>query len=262
MILPSPATVEELAANQVVFLRKRHLPLQMRLDLLDVFCRLRPAARVLVKPEDEANEVCQDILSAGFFIAVGKGMKWQPQSSGITCHDWFSEKSNTTTFESMALLYVAASQDGAEQTRAADETRDDVVFARALGYPNCCIEWVNERKRVPELSECIELYAPEGTYDPLVWPGAMLNDAPLTPHYPCSAVCVHSQALAQARVDLLVKLGCTEILERIIRAREMVYYMDGQRKLRTVSTADFAASEHDRFAKPSISAAKRLNIAQ
>jgi hypothetical protein len=262
MILPSPNTYEELAIRLGVFLRKRHLPLQLRLDLMDVFCRLRPAARVLVKAEDEAKEVCQHILSFGFSIAVGKGIKWLPKSSVITCHDWFSEKSNTTIFESMAVLYVAASQDEAEQTRAADETRDDVVFARALGYPKCCIEWVKERKRVPEISECIELYAPEGTYDPLVWPGAMLNDAPLTPHYPCSAVCIHSQAFAQARVDLLVKLGSSEILGKIVRAREMVYYIDGQRKLRAVSTADFFASKHDRFAKPSTSAAKRLNIVQ
>jgi hypothetical protein len=262
LILPSPEIAEEKARKLVHFLGKRHLPLQMRMDLLDVFCGLRPAARVLVKPEGEAHEVCQDILSIGFSIAVGKGVKWQPKSSGVTCHDWFSEKSNSTTFESMAVIYVAASQEEAEQTKAADETRDDVVFAHALGYPNCCIEWVNERKCVPELSECIELYASQGTYDPLIWPGAMLNDAPLTPHYPCSAICRLSKALAQARVDLLVKLGCFEILERIIRAREVVYYIDVQQKLCSVSTADFIASDHNPSAKPSISPAKGLNIVQ
>lgn len=262
MILPKPETVEELAPKLNAFLRKEHLPLQMRLDLLDVFCRLRPAARILIRPEDEAEEVCQAILSVGYYIAVGKGIKWQPKSSAVTCHDWFSKNSNSTTFESMAVLYVADSQAGADQTRAADETRDDVVFARALGYPSCCIEWVSVRKRVPELSECIELYAAEGSYDPLVWPGAMLNDASLTPHYPCSTSCVHSQALARARVELLVRLGCFEILESIISAREMVYFVDNQQKLRAASTADFLADNHDLYAKPSISAAKRLNIAR
>jgi hypothetical protein len=260
MILPSPESVEELAPKVICFLRKGHLPLQMRLDLLDVFFRLRPAARVLVRPEDEANEVCQDILSAGYSITVGKGMKWQPKSSVVTCHDWFSKKLNTTTLESMAVLYVASSQDEADQTRAADETRDDVVFARSLGYPSCCIEWVSERKRVPELSECIELYAHEGSYDPLVWPGAMLNDAPLTAHYPCSTGCVNSQVLARARVELLSKLGCYEILEKIIRAREMVYFLNDQQKLCAVPAESFTEKSHDLIARPSIAAAERLKI--
>jgi hypothetical protein len=160
----------------------------------------------------------------------------------------------------MAVLYVAPSQDEADQARAADETRDDVVFASCLGYPSCCIEWVSERKCVPELAECIELYAHEGLYDPLVWPGAMLNDAPLTAHYPCSTGCVSSQVLARARIELLSKLGCYKILEKIIQAREMVYFLDDRRKLCSVPAESFTGNCHDPIARPSIAPAERLKI--
>lgn len=258
--MQNPETGKELDAKINSFLQKKNLPLQLRLDLMDVFFQLRPAARILVRPEEEARDVCQSILSVGCHIAVGKGLKWQPKSSVVTCHDWFSKKSSPKELESMVVLYVAASQAEANQARAADETKNDAVFARALGYPNCCIEWVRSRKSVPELSDCIELYASEGNYDPLIWPGAMLHDASLTPHYPCSTSCVHSQDLARARIKLLYKLGCFEILSRIIGSRELVYFVDYERKLRTASIANFKLGDHYLCAMPSTPAAERLNI--
>lgn len=252
---------QEVAVGKLaVFLKKNYLPLQLRLDLLDVFCGLRPAARILVKPDDEAAKVCQDVLAFGCSIAVGKGMKWQPKSSGIMCHDWFSDRSDAITLEAMAVLYVARSETTAQKTRTADETRDDVIFARSLGYPDCCIEWVRARGRVPELSESIELYAPDGFYDPLVWPAAMLLDAALTPHYPCSPTCAPSKALAQTRVHLLMRSGCFEILQRIVHAREMTYFTDKMGRIHVLQPGDFAQSEHTRTAKPNMSADHRLGI--
>lgn len=251
---------EDLAVKLGGFLNKHYLPLQLRLDLLDVFCGLRPAARVLVRPDDEAAYVCQDVLAFGCSIAVGKGMKWQSKSSGTTCHDWFSDRSDAATLEAMAVLYVAGSESTAQETKAADETRDDVIFAQSLGYPECCIDLVRARKRVPELSECIALYAPGGIYDPLVWPGAMLYDAPLTPHYPCSPTCAPSQALAQARVKLLVKSGCFAILKKIVRAREMIYFADDQGRLHASLRGEFVQNGHTRSAKPNMPAADRLGV--
>lgn len=259
-MLPHLENGENLTNKVAGFLTQNYLPLQLRLDLLDVFCGLRPAARILVRPENEATQVCRDVLAFGCYIAVGKGVKWQPKSLAITCHDWFSDHSDAAGLEALAVLYVARSETKAQETRAADETRDDVIFAQALGYPDCCIDWVRERKRVPELSECIALYAPNGVYDPLVWPGAMLCDAPLTPHYPCSSTCAPSQALARARVQLLVKSGCSELLQRIIRAREMIYYTDQKGHLRAVRPGVFVKNISTRTAKPNMLAADRLDL--
>ena len=243
------------------FAEKNHLPLQLRFDVLDIVFEIRPAARVLVRVESEAEAVCRDILDAGLFISVGKGVKWQKKSAGLTCHDWFDDNSAKDNSEQMAILYIAASESMAEQTRAADETRDDKVFAKALGYPDCCIEWVCKRRRVPELSECIELYTRDGLYDPLVWPGAMLVDAPLTPHYPCSIDCKKSQKIARARMQILKKLECKELIARIINSRDLIYSLNFDGHMSSHSPADFSPLKANLIAKPSMSATERLEFA-
>ena len=240
------------------FAMNRKLPLQLRLDILDVVFKIRPAARVLVRVESEAEAVCRDILDAGLFISVGKGVKWQKKSTGLTCHDWFDDNSAKDNSEQMAILYVATSESIAEQTRAADETKDDKVFAKALGYPDCCIDWVCKRNRVPELSECIQLYTRDGFYDPLVWPGAMLLDAPLTPHYPCSIDCEKSQEIARARMGILKKLECTEIISRIINSRDLIYSLNSDGNMFSHPASDFCLPDAKLIAKPSMSANERL----
>jgi len=244
------------------FLNDVSLPLQLRLDCLDVATTIRPAARVLVQLGNEAEKVCAALLSSGVAISVAKGIKRQQKPTHVTVHDWFDQNELGAELVDMAVLYIARDQATADGARSADETKDDVLFGKALGYPSCCVEWVQRRGCVPELSECLELYARNFAYDPLIWPGAMLNDSPLTPHYPCSPDCAQSQALAQARVNLLARLSCWEILETIIRAREMVYFLDDNQKLRAVSAAEFLVSGVVQFAKPSMAVAERLNIAR
>ena len=242
------------------FLNNTSLPLQLRLDCLDVIASLRPAARILVHLGDEAEKVCSALLHSGVAISVAKGVKRQPNSKRVTVHDWFDQVEPTDEFTDMAVLYIAKDQSTADSARSADETKDDALFGKALGYPSCCIEWVRRRGRVPEIRECLKLYAYNHTYDPLIWPGAMIYDSPLTPHYPCSPRCVQSQTLARARVKVLTELNCWEILETLIRARELVYFVDSKEKLSAAPAAEFVPSGSDRFAKPSVAAAERLNI--
>jgi hypothetical protein len=244
------------------FLNDRGLPLQLRLDCLDVMAFIRPAARILVHLDEQAEKVCAALINSGVAISVARGVKRQPKSKIVTVHDWFDESEPSHEFTDMAVLYIAKDQSTADSARSADETKDDVIFGRALGYPNCCVEWIRHRGRVPEIGECLKLYAPNSVYDPLMWPAAMLNDAPLTPHYPCSPSCVQSQTLAQARLKLLAELGCWEILQAIIRARDLVYFVDIEGKLRSVPAAAFVVNASERFAKPSMPAANRLVIAR
>lgn len=242
------------------FLGNAGLSLQLRLDILDVSARLRPAARVLIRPEGEAKEVCASLLGLGLSISVGKGVKWQPKTAATTCHDWFSETLDQSALEPMVPIYVAFTEVGAVAARAADETADDGVFATALGYPACCIRWVLARGRVPEVRESISLYAPNGKYDPLIWPGAMIVDAPLTAHYPCSTSCKPSRDVAQARISLLLQVGQDDILRHLADARELVYFLDANCALKAAPSSGLEENQNGKFASPSMPSRQALGL--
>jgi len=242
------------------FAAKNHLPLQLKFDVLDVIFDIRPASRILVRVQNEAEEVCADIIKAGLSISVGRGIRWQKKSTGLTCHDWFEDNIGGEDYEPMAILYLSTSESIANDTRSADETRDDKVFGKVLGYPDCCVDWVINRGKVPELAECINLYTKDGLYDPLIWPGAMAVDAPLTPHYPCSIQCKKSQDIALKRISVLKYMGCTSVIHKILESRNMVYSLNSNGQMKAFSSSDTKAPIDVAFAKPSVPANERLQI--
>lgn len=241
------------------FAEKKHLPLQLRLDVLDVVFDIRPASRILVRVKSEVEEVCADIINAGLSISVGRGIRWQRKSTVLTCHDWFEDNIGGEDYEAMAILYLSTSNSVANDTRSADETKDDRVFGKALGYPNCCVDWVINRGKVPELAECIKLYTKDGFYDPLIWPGAMAVDAPLTPHYPCSIQCKKSQDIALSRIEALQYLGCEILIKRILDSRNMIYSINSNGQMQAHSSMETKALSDLACAKPLVPASERLH---
>jgi len=236
---------------QISFLNDDSLPLQLRLDCLDVTNSIRPAARILLNIGTEVEKVCRALIDMGVAISVAKGIKKQRRSGGITLHDWFEENASDTGLVDMVVLYVARDQSIADETRAADETQDDFTFGRALGYPGCCVKWVHDRGRVPEISECLKLYSKDHIYDPLPWPTAMLVDAPLTPHYPCSSQCQGSISIANHRLCELKRLGASNILQKLHAARCLIYWLDSKSNLNASQKEDFKISDASDYARPS-----------
>lgn len=232
------------------FLNDSSLPLQLRLDCLDVVASIRPAARILVQLGNEAEKVCAALLSMGVAISVAKGVKRQPKPTNVTVHDWFDHNEFGAELVDMAVLYVAKDQARADRARSADETKDDVLFGETLGYPSCCIEWVRHRGRVPEIRECLALYAENNEYDPFPWPGAMLVDAPLTPHYPCSTSCTSSAAIAGKRVCELECLAASGVLAKLRNARQMVYWLNANGVFHASLPEDFRKEDAYGYAFP------------
>jgi hypothetical protein len=234
------------------FLNDGGLPLQLRLDCLDVATSIRPAARILVHLGDEAEKVCTALLSSGIAISVAKGLKQQPKSKQVTVHDWFDQNASSADLVDMAVLYIAKDQLTADSARSADETKDDALFGKALGYPICCVEWVCRRGRVPEIAECLELYAKNYEYDPFPWPGAMLVDAALTPHYPCSVSCEQSISIARERVRELERIAASAVLEKLRNARRMVYWTNKSGVFCASFPKDFRKEDARAYAVPKI----------
>lgn len=200
--------------------------LQLRLDLLDVLVGLRPAARLVVHPEHGLELLVSRILETGLHIEVGEGSRLQSKSERMRCVDWFERTdSGERLTERMALLYVGTDASSACKCKLADQSRDDDVFGRALGYPECCREFVRRRGAVPALREVFDLYASDGFFNPWTWSGAMSVDAALLPHFPCSRDCTHSMSIAKSRWRLVSELGVAEVVTHLKRYREGCFWL-------------------------------------
>jgi hypothetical protein len=195
------------------WLSRPSLPLQLRLDVADVMCGLRPAARVLIPAVGPRDLELAALVETGLDIAVARGLKWQTRRTAIGCVDWAAPASDES--DPFVVLYVGQSETATVKARAADERGDDLAFGEALGYPSCCTDWVRVRGSVPALAEIFELYAPDGHYACLAWPGSMAADGPLIPHFPCSRTCAPSRVLALQRWNYLQDLQSKHAADRI-----------------------------------------------
>lgn len=200
-------------------------PLQLRLDVADVICGIRPAARVIFRLGLEADAGVRLLHDCGLALAVGSGFREQVEPVGYGYVDSFSDRLSESRVIRVIPIYVARGLELARAAKQADESQSDAEFGRSLGYPSCCVDAVIKRRQVPMLSECFSLYAPGGEYSPWLWPGALALDAPLSPHFPCSAVCNASAVMARARWDSVLASGNDTIADRLVAARQAVYWL-------------------------------------
>jgi hypothetical protein len=214
------------------------LTLQIRCDMADVVSGLRPTARLMVRPGAEAETCARAIVRVGLSVAVGHGVKWQPRREQVGVVDWMGEAAaSRDVAEKFIVLYVALTQSQAGHSRAADETRNDAEFGNALGYPACCVQFVNDRGRVPEHKDVFALYASHGHYDPLCWPGAMALDRSLLIHYPCSVSCATSRRMAESRWRYIRDSGCEAVVTQVRDAHGLVYWLDRECRVRAGAQA-------------------------
>ncbi|MSR41668.1 MAG: hypothetical protein EXS10_07175 [Phycisphaerales bacterium] len=210
-------------------LESSELPLQLRLDLLDVALGIRPAARVLVRIDGEDAIGATLALALGLRVIVGRGAVRVARSTSSYV-DGFSNADASNT-ERFAIFYVALTDAIAEVTRSADESRDDECCGNALGYPPCCIAFVKRNECVPTMNECINLYSKGGYFNPLIWPGAAILDGSLLPHFPCSRACVPSIRLATTRWNAVRKF-LPQARESVRNAARAIYWIDSGGGLR------------------------------
>lgn len=201
------------------------LTMQIRCDIVDIVLGLRPTARIMLRPGVEVETCIRELVSAEIAIAVGRGIKWQAKSQRVGVVDWMGEGASEAE-EKFIVLYIAKSQGLAENSRAADEGRDDTAFGRELGYPLCCVSFVHDRGRVPEHRDVFSFYAAKGYYHPLCWPGAMAIDRSLLIHYPCGDLCMVSRSMAEKRWNYIQRFGSNNMIDLVRKAHSMIYWLD------------------------------------
>jgi hypothetical protein len=216
----------------ISFLAQGRLTVQTRLDILDVWLGIRPAARVLIRLGDETEIFVENVIMLGLSIFVGRGVAKSPIEQGIFVDKFTTNESNS---EKLAIFYISRVEANAKAAKEADELASDELLGRALGYPVCCVSAVLNRGRVPTLTESFFICSSSGTYNPLIWPAAAIHDASLLSHFPCSYSCEDSISIATQRWTGILKFN-TDIARKIRVASRAFYWIDSIGKLHLSSS--------------------------
>jgi hypothetical protein len=213
------------------------LRLQVRLDLVDVLMGWRPVARVLLQRDGAAELVARLSIASHLEPVVDPSLVRQKRPSPDSPYvDKLDLHGPSDEIDVLVALFIARHRNSALAALEADHSADDVRLGLALGYPPCCVRFVERRGGVPTLAESLTLYGEAG-FDPLIWPAASLNDAGLLPHFPCSPHCQASRELASRRLQLLMRFGSREDLNRVKRSAEAGYSLDERGTVRMHVTA-------------------------
>ena len=79
----------------ISFLAQGRLTVQTRLDTLDVWLGIRPAARVLIRLGDETEIFVENVIMLGLSIFVGRGVAKSPIEQGIFVDKFTTNESNS-----------------------------------------------------------------------------------------------------------------------------------------------------------------------
>lgn len=198
--------------------------LQIKLDILDVYLGYRKGARILCHINEQVEEITKELITAEIQIAVGKGMVTQTANSANIVKDYF--KNNSENAEKVIPFYIAKNQDYADKLRKADESKNDVEFGKMLDYPDCCIKKVAESGHVPSIIESFHYLQENEKFNVWTWPVAMIGDASLLVHYPCSSKCIKSMDLAKRHFQLIANYAPKNIVTRVEKYHSYNYFLD------------------------------------
>jgi hypothetical protein len=198
--------------------------LQIKLDILDVYLGYRKGARILCHTNEQVKEIAEELINAEIQIAVGKGMVSQTANSVNNVKDYFDN--NSENIERVIPFYIAKNQNYADNLREADESKNDVKFGRMLDYPECCVIRVAENGHVPSILESFHYLQKNENFNVWTWPVAMIGDASLLVHYPCSSNCLKSMDIARKHFLLIANYAPKIIVERVEKYHSYNYSVD------------------------------------
>ena len=199
--------------------------LQIKLDILDVYLGYRKGARIICRLESQVESIVKALLDMNIKVSVGKGLVFQKIGLNNVV-DFF--ENDTLDAEKLIPIYISLNDDYANLLREADESRDDIKFGTMLDYPACCIKKVAEAGNVPSIIEAFHYLQENMKYNVWTWPVAMIGDASLLVHYPCSSKCRESMDIAKKHFQLIYKYAPKNIVERVEKYHSSLYSLNNE----------------------------------
>jgi hypothetical protein len=197
--------------------------LQIKLDILDVYLGYRKGARIICRLGSQVESIVKVLLDLNIKVSVGKGLVFQKKGINNVVDFFANENSDV---EKLIPLYISLNEDYSKSLRDADESKDDVKFGKMLDYPECCIKKVSEARNVPSLIEAFHYLQENKRYNVWTWPIAMIGDASLLVHYPCSTKCKESMDIAKKHFQLIKKYAPKSIIERVEKHHSSIYSLN------------------------------------
>ena len=197
--------------------------LQIKLDILDVYLGYRKGARIICRLDSQVESIVKILLEMNIKVSVGKGLVFQKKGLNNVV-DFF--ENDTLDAEKLIPLYISLNDDYANSLREADESRDDIKFGTMLDYPVCCIKKVAESGNVPSIIEAFHYLQENKRYNVWTWPIAMIGDASLLVHYPCSTKCKESMDISKKHFQLINKYAPKSIIDRVKRYHTSHYKLN------------------------------------
>ena len=186
-----------------------YLPYQIRSEIFDVCFNLKKSSRIILDYNNNLSKIAEQLIDIGLFVSVSKGYILHKKKNK-KFSDWFVLKGKNT--KKMLCFYIAKTQKLANLSRIMDESKNDEKFGKILGYPKCCVNYVKKKGRPPTIQESYDKYLFKNKkYNPFLWPPAMIKDAYLISHFPCTKTCKISLALAKKKWFLIKKYASLKI---------------------------------------------------
>lgn len=214
---------------------EEYISYQIRAEIVDIYFDIRPTARFVLDYNKQAKLLAKFLISLNLQISVSDG--YVLHNSEKKYQDWFLDKPNG---KKMICFYISKKLNLSAKCKQMDETQNDTKFGNILGYPKCCVKYVERNKRPPTISESYNLYLHKNKYNPLLWPCSMVVDANLISHFPCNINCKSSINLAMKRWNLIKKYSRLKTRKHYINNLSKYFFLKNNK----IKTPKLSHREH------------------
>lgn len=129
------------------------------------------------------------------------------------------------------FVYISRSADLAREAKTADYLNDHEMLGRALGYPECCIQfYLKHKDAITEDDDYVRLALKQSkTRHPELNVLARYFDVTLLSHFPCSFDCSASLQIALRHLETLHRhsYGLAEYVLNVLRKPAILTEQDG-----------------------------------
>ena len=133
--------------------------------------------------------------------------------------------------EKLFALYISLDENLANDCRNKDESKDDNLFGIALGYPKCCVSFVEKKGKPPTVVESFIKDQINSMYNPYTWLPSMINDSNLITHFPCNLNCKESEKMAIKRWQIIKKETSNETVNHFQQNLSSDYQLTKEKKI-------------------------------
>ncbi len=199
------------------------------LEILYILEDVKPAARIMVKEED--NKIFDFLKEKGLDYAISD-FKVVKQDKEKAYSDKGIKADINSKEKGYLFVYIAKNKEIAERAKESEKNNEHRELGILLGYPECCSEFFEKNYKEESEKENDFTLASLKNSDGFQFPfyaniGARHFDLTLLDHFPCNYNCKDSIELAKKHLEIIEKddKEAAEIIKGMLKGA--VLYTNG-----------------------------------